>query len=209
MLELRDYQTDSIAAVRTSFATGHRAPLLVMPTAAGKTIIFRETARLAQLKGTRTLVVVHRRELLRQASAKLTDAGVVHGIIAAGFVPTPEATVQVASIQTAARRDIGEYGYIICDEAHHVAAETWKRVLAAQPKAKLLGCTATPSRLDGKGLGKDHGGLFDDLIVGATVAELTEAGWLCPAKVFVASTKLNLRGVHIVAGDYAKGELAR
>ena len=98
---LRDYQSDSIAAVRTSFATGHRAPLLVMPTAAGKTIVFRETARRAQLKGTRTLVVVHRRELVRQASAKLSDAGVAHGIIAAGFQPTPDATVQVASIQSA------------------------------------------------------------------------------------------------------------
>jgi superfamily II DNA or RNA helicase len=75
-----------------------------MPTAAGKTIVFRETARLAQLKGTRTLVVVHRRELLKQASAKLTEADVTHGIIAGGFVPTPNATVQVTSIQTAVRR---------------------------------------------------------------------------------------------------------
>ena len=88
-------------------------------------------------------------------------------------------------------------------------ASTWRKVLAAQPKAKILGCSATPSRLDGKGLGKDHGGLFDDLIIGATVAELTEAGWLCPARIFVAKTKLNLRGIHVVAGDYAKGELER
>jgi type I site-specific restriction endonuclease len=57
---LRGYQTDSIAAVRTSYATGHRAPLLVMPTAAGKTIVFRETARLAQLRA------FHRSQQLRE-----------------------------------------------------------------------------------------------------------------------------------------------
>jgi superfamily II DNA or RNA helicase len=208
MDELRDFQQSALECLRLSYATGHRVPLLVMPTAAGKTIVFRETARLAQTKGNRTLVVVHRRELVNQASAKLTEAGVAHGIVAAAFEPAPDATVQVASIQTAVRRDIGAFGYIIADEAHHAVAVTWKTVLAAQPKAVLLGCTATPSRLDGKGLGSDHGGVLDDLTVGATVRELTEAGWLAPAKVFVAETKLNLRSMRIVAGDYARGELA-
>ena len=46
--------------------------------------------------------------------------------------------------------------------------------------------------------------------VGAeTVKDLAAAGWLCPARVFVAQNKLNLCGVHTVAGDYNKGELER
>lgn len=206
---LRDYQTAALDALRGSYAAGHQAPLLVAPTGSGKTVIFRECARLAQARGNATLVVVHRRELVRQASEKLGEAGVEHGIIATGFPPTPGATVQVASVQTAIRRDIGSFGFVVADEGHHAITATWRKVIEAQAGARLLGCTATPQRLDGQGLGRDHGGIFDDLVFGATVAELTKAGWLCPAKVFVAKTKLNLRGVHTIAGDYNKGELAR
>jgi superfamily II DNA or RNA helicase len=206
--ELREYQARAIEGLRHSYRTGHRAPLLVLPTAAGKTVIFSEATRLAQKKDTAALIAVHRRELVRQASVKLTDAGVPHGIIAAGIQPTPEAAVQIASVQTAIRRDIGEYGFVICDEAHHCVATIWRKILDAQPEAKLLGVTAMPSRLDGQGLGLHVGGLFDDLVVGATVTELTEQGWLVPARVFIAKTRLDLRHVHVVAGDYNRRKLA-
>jgi superfamily II DNA or RNA helicase len=206
--QLRDYQVRAIEALRESYRTGHRAPLLTLPTAAGKTIIFAEATRLAQLKNTTALIAVHRRELVRQASAKLTNAGVSHGIIAAGTEPTPGAAVQVASVASAIRRTLDGVGLIIIDEAHHAVAASWRRLIAAQPEAKLLGVTATPTRLDGKGLGVHAGGLFDDLVVGTTVAELTEQGWLAPARTFVAKTRLDLRRVHVVAGDYNRGELA-
>lgn len=101
---LRPYQTDCVAALRASYASGHRAPLLALPTAGGKTIIFAAVTAGAVAKGRRVLVVAHRRELIRQASAKLTDAGVPHGIILAGFDANPDAPVQVASVQTLAQR---------------------------------------------------------------------------------------------------------
>jgi superfamily II DNA or RNA helicase len=207
--ELRDYQIRSIELVRDSYRSGHKAPLLCLPTAAGKTIIFSQATRLAQLKGTTALIAVHRHELIRQTVAKLQDAGVEPGIIAASKEPNPNAAVQVASVQTAIRRDIGQFGLLICDEAHHAVATTWRKIIAAQPGVFLLGCTATPARLDGKGLGTDHDGIFDDLIVGATVAELTESGWLCPARTYAPKTMLDLRDVQLVAGDYNQGELTR
>ncbi len=75
-------------------------------------------------------------------------------------------------------------------------------MIKAQPKAFLLGVTATPARLDGKGLGKSAGGCFDALVIGPEVKELTEQGFLSPAHCFVPARRLNLRGIKTVAGDY-------
>ena len=82
---LRPYQEKCVESLRASYAAGHRAPLLQLATGGGKTLIFTEVTRGARAKGHRVLIVVHRRELLKQAIAKLTWAGVQHGIIAAGF----------------------------------------------------------------------------------------------------------------------------
>ena len=90
MLVLRRYQEDSVTRLRESYALGHRAPLLVQPTGAGKTIVLAAITVGAHAKGRSTLIVVHRRELLMQASEKLRAAGVPHGVIAAGFKSAPE-----------------------------------------------------------------------------------------------------------------------
>jgi DNA repair protein RadD len=82
---LRPYQLDAVSRLRNSYATGHRAPLLVLPTGGGKTVVFAEITRGARAKDKGVLVVVHRRELIRQAASKLAWAGVPHGVIAAGF----------------------------------------------------------------------------------------------------------------------------
>jgi superfamily II DNA or RNA helicase len=206
--DLRDYQERATADLRQSYASGHRAPLLQLPTGAGKTIIFAEITRRARHKNNRVLIVAHRHELIGQAAAKLMAVGILPGIIAAGTKPNPDAPVQVASVQTAIRRNPVDPALLVIDEAHHSAASSYRQLAAMLPKARLLGVTATPARLDGKGLGLHAHGLFDDLIVGATVQELTEAGWLCPAKVFIAATRLDLRHIRTVAGDYHQGQLA-
>lgn len=146
---------------------------------------------------------------MRQAVAKLTDLGVVPGLIAPGATPSAGVDVFVASIQTAIRRQLPEdIGLCIVDEAHHSPAPGYRRLAAMLPRARLLGVTATPARLDGKGLGIHAGGLFDDLVLGPTVRELTPA-WLCPARIFAdPAGTLSLEGVRVVAGDYHPGELA-
>ena len=86
-----------------AYRSGAQAPLLVAPTGAGKTHILAAITQAAAARGRRILILVHRRELIRQTSAKLAHAGVNHGIIAAGFEPS-DYPVQVASVQTLARR---------------------------------------------------------------------------------------------------------
>ncbi len=207
MTELRPYQAACVAELRAAYAAGHRAPLLALPTGGGKTHVFSSIAAGAQAKGKRVLVLVHRRELVRQAAAKLAEAGVHHGIIAAGFLAEPAAPVQVASVQTLARRAVPAADLVVIDEAHHARAAQWRAVLEALPKAKLLGVTATPARLDGKGLGIEAGGLFDALVVWPGIAELTREGFLSPARCFAPAQRLDLSGVRTRGGDYAAGDL--
>ncbi len=207
MTALRPYQAVLVDRLRAAFAAGRRAPLLALPTGGGKTHIFSAVAAGAQAKAKRVLVFVHRRELIRQASAKLAEAGVAHGIIAAGFAPRPREPVQVASVQTLARRPVPPADLVVLDEAHHARAGTWRRILEALPDARLLGVTATPARLDGKGLGIKAGGLFDAMVVGPGIAELQAEGFLSPARVFAPAQRLDLTGVRTRAGDYAAGDL--
>jgi DNA repair protein RadD len=206
--ELRPYQAVCVAELRGSYVRGRRAPLLALATAGGKTVIFSAVTHGARAKGRRVGVVVHRRELVRQACAKLDWAGVPHGVIAAGFEAKPDELVQVGSVQTLLRRDLPVFDLLVLDEAHHARAETWQRLLARFPSAKLLGVTATPARLDGKGLGVAAGGPFDDLVQGPPVADLIRDGYLSPVRVFVPERRLDLRHVHVVAGDYVASELA-
>jgi superfamily II DNA or RNA helicase len=78
---LRPYQAAIIEDLRQAYRPGARAPLLVLPTGGGKTLVFARAAAMATAKGRSVLILLHRRELLIQASVKLTAAGVPHGII--------------------------------------------------------------------------------------------------------------------------------
>lgn len=75
---------------------------------------------------------------------------------------------------------------VLVHNCHHVVASTWATIATHYADALLLGCTATPQRADGKGLGD----IFDDLIIGASVAELTALGHLVPCRVWAAPRKL-------------------
>jgi DNA repair protein RadD len=96
----RDYQLASIADFWSRVEAEWRKPILVAPTGSGKTVTGAGIIAQEVAKGWRVIVVVHRRELVEQTSRKLFDAGVEHGIIAAGFPLRPSAPVQVCSIQT-------------------------------------------------------------------------------------------------------------
>jgi superfamily II DNA or RNA helicase len=184
----------------------HRAPLLQAATGSGKTVVLAEIVR--RSAGQRVLVLVHRRELVRQTSQKLTNAGVAHGIIAPGFEPNAAALVQVMSIQTAARRGVNGFDLVVVDECHHAVAESWRRVIEMLPEARLLGLTATPVRLDGRGLGIEHGGLFDAIVCGPPIAELIEDGYLSPVRCFSPTHVINTTKLHMKRGDYDPSMLA-
>jgi len=206
-VKLRDYQIKAISATREQLQQGRRAILLVSPTGSGKTIIASEIIRLAAQKKTRVLFLAHREELITQCSNKLKAFGVAHGIIKAGFEASPYQLVQVASVQTfraRAEKLQQGYGLIIHDEAHRAVSEEHMIPRRLNPSAIGLGLTATPCRLDGKGLK----GAFDSLVEVSTPQELIDQGHLVPYRTFKSQKIRGLEQLHIQAGDYKQDELA-
>ena len=206
-MQLRTYQQRAIDDLRTAYRYGYRAPLLCLPTGGGKTIVFAAITHASAGRGRRVLILVHRRELIHQASAKLTWAGVEHGIIAAGFNLSSH-SVQVASVQTLIRR-LSRIDWqpdlIIIDEAHHAAAgTTWGKILEHWPDAYRFGVSATPCRLDGRGLGAT----FDHLVLGPSVAELIDCKFLTPARIYAPPQVADLSAIRTQAGDYTNDQAA-
>jgi DNA repair protein RadD len=180
-MNLRPYQQQLVTDIRLQYQLGHRKVLAVLPTGAGKTVCFSHIAQAAARKGNRVLIAVHRQELLDQASRAIPAP---HGIIAAGRAMDLSHTVQVASVQTLARRlhklPRDFFQLVIIDEAHHSNAGTWAKVLEHFHQAHVLGVTATPIRLDGRGLG-EH---YQAMVEGPTAQWLTDNGYLASARVF-------------------------
>lgn len=210
MLQLRNYQQKAVDDIRQAFLDKHRAPLVVLPTGGGKTVIFSHVAASVSARGKRVIVLVHRVELLRQTSAALHKSGVDHSLINPLFTPDYRKNVQVASVQTLVKR-LGHIktppDLIVIDEAHHATAGTWKKIVEAFPKARILGVTATPVRGDGTGLGIHAGGLFDQLIEGPNVQWLIDNGYLVKPVIYAPKERLDLSGVRIVRGDYDTKEI--
>lgn len=201
ILTLRPYQQQAVHDLRLALRAGARSPLLVCPTGAGKTVIMAEILRSLSARGRSALVLVHRRELIAQTAHKLDLVGVPHGIIAAG-TRNADAPIQVASVQTLARRlhrITAQPDLIVIDEAHHAIAGTWGKALSHWPDALRLGVTATPVRQDGRGLGT----VFDRLVLGPSTAELIGGGFLCPARIYAPAPVADLSGLHRRAADYA------
>lgn len=204
---LRDYQDPDVDRIRALLRQGRKRICYQAPTGSGKTVVFCYIAKKAAENGRRVVILVHKVELVDQTCAALTAAGVRFGIIASGYPEDLDAPVQVASVMTLINRLdwLRDVHLLIVDEAHHVMAHTWLAVLAALPGAVVLGVTATPERLDGKGLGE----VFESLIVGPAVKTLIAQGWLAPFVVYAPERMVNLKGIRTTAGDYRLGELAR
>jgi DNA repair protein RadD len=207
MIGLRDYQEHSNERLREAFRQGRKRVCLTEPTGAGKTVQFCDIAARTVAKGGRVVILVHREELVEQTCDALALAGVPFGVIAAGYSENPDAPVQVAMAQTLVNRlnRLHDVRLLIVDECQHIVASTWLTILAALTDTPVLGVTATPERLDGKGLGD----VFDELVIGPSVKDLIAAGWLSSFVVFAPARLVNLRGLRTVAGDFTLSELAR
>ena len=205
MADLRPYQYDVMARVEAAIAAGHRHPLLVAATGAGKTVIAAAIVKAYADCSRRVLFFSHRREITKQTCEKLFALGIDAGIIQAGWPGRPCQSVQVASIQTLhARGELPPADLVIVDEAHHARAASYQAVLAKYPNAVLLGLTATPCRKDGRGLGN----VFDVLVECPQVDELIGLGFLVPTVVYGPPSPIDLSGVRTQAGDYVETQLA-
>ena len=214
MPELRDYQKDLLIRLKEHIGKGNRTPLIQLETGGGKTIIAGWLSKsianqYASQKGCSCLYLVHRKELVEQVRNTLDDYGLGShvGVIQAGQPVTPWGALQVASVQTLVRR-LDRYDWltprvIFIDEAHHIRASTWEKIIERYSTAYRIGLTATPARLDGKGLGKH----FSAIIEGPSTRHLIDTGNLCEMDCYSIPAHINLDGLKKVAGDYSKKDL--
>lgn len=227
-ISLRPFQQTGVAEIRTAFIAGHRAVLYVLPTGGGKTYTFCYITHAAAAKGNRVCILVHRKELLSQASLSLASLGVQHGIIAPNnrvrdithdhqqelgrSLVNQGAGVQVASIQTFGRpgrltRWAHQFELMIPDEAHHATAGQWHTALDAAYNARILGCTATPTRTDGQGLGRHCGGVFDHMVLGPSINDLINEGYLVKPILVRPPNDLDMSGVRKSRGDFNRKQM--
>lgn len=197
---LRPYQQHAIDELRKGFAMGHRCQVLQLATGGGKTHISGEIIKMAHEKGRKPFFIVDRLALIDQAVDHFEHIGLRVGVIQ-GQHPqwNPRADVQVASIQTLARRRMPEMDFGIIDECH-VLFKRHIELMEAYNNVPFIGLSATPFA---KGLGK----YFTNLIVGATTAQLISGGYLVPPVTYGPSTP-DLTGVKTQAGDYVVSQLS-
>lgn len=203
-VELRDYQNKLLSD--TLYATHqNRRVLAQCPTGGGKTVVATALTGLFEEIDHKVFFVCHRAELVHQSSLTFAAAGVQHSFVAAGRDYDPAASVFICSIDTLKSR-LAKVAVVpdlvIWDECHHVGAAGWTAVMQHYPNALHVGLSATPVRLDGRGLDAH----FDVLVQGPSTAWLIEQGFLSPYRAF-APSKPDLSGVHSAMGDFKQDEL--
>jgi DNA repair protein RadD len=230
-LKLRYYQRDAIDSLHHWFANrpAEDHALIVLPTAAGKTIIFSHFIKeiLAKDPTARFLVMAHRKELVEQAETKLKtvwpDAPV--GVLAAGMKRFEiDSQILIASRDTLAspkRLDaVGSFDYMIIDEAHNVPPSSHTRykkiitTLSDRNPMKVMGCTATPYRM-GQGYiygnRKDH--FFKGLAYSVSIPELIRNGFLCRLSAYAVNEDAIIDAGAVALkfknGDFKESELEK
>jgi superfamily II DNA or RNA helicase len=216
-LKLRPYQTECIDTVFQAWCDGMRRPAVVLPTGAGKTVVFSHlTDRFIKEHSNRVIILVHRDELADQAINKIRQ---VAPHLSVGKVKAQDneinADVMVCSVQTLAvarrrvelrdtQRGPSRIGLIITDECHHAAAATYRKIYDAFPDALNVGFTATLARGDGTGLGD----VWEDVVYTRSVLNMIGNGYLVDVKAKkVDVAGLDLAGVGKSRGDYQAGSL--
>lgn len=196
-MQLRPYQTAILSEIRASYKSGFRAPLVVSPTGSGKSALI--AYMMANTKK-RTLILAHRIEIVQQISAALT---IKHGIVAPGY-PRSASSIQVGTMQTVSRRlgMLPRFDWVISDEAHISACPTWANILTHYSGAWGLGLSASPTRLDGRGLNQH----FDTLVKGPSIGGLIALGFLCPLRTFAPAVEIDK--LKIACGEFVMSDAA-
>jgi ATP-dependent helicase IRC3 len=210
-VSLRPYQKEALDAIIDNDAKGISKQLVVLPTGAGKTILFSQLP-VIRPNTIPMLVLAHRAELLEQARDKILAANphltveIEQADRKAGHVD-----VVVASVATLGRNNtprILEYPKdyfkaIIIDEAHHAAAQSYRRIIDYFNSPYILGVTATPQRSDSTRLTD----VFQEIVYYKSIQDLIEDGWLSPLVGYRVKTKTDITKVEIQHGEYNQSQL--
>lgn len=138
-----------------------------------------EIARRTTKNNNRVMFLIHRKEVLDQAVKTFKEQGVNPNLLTAGMVQTLTRRVDKLAVPNV----------ILVDEAHHALAKSYQRILKQFPKAIVLLFTATPHRTGRTQLDR----IADDIIVGQSIHELTDKGFLAPFRYFQPPNDFNYK----------------
>jgi len=192
---LRPYQATAVESALQALTTSGSA-VLQMPTGAGKT---KAATEIIKRHNKPVWFICHRQEIERQAAEAFTAAGIDFGIVSPRAELDYDKPVQIVSVASLRLHNLPPPSLVIWDECHHVPAPSWARLHKALSAARHLGLTATPERLDGKGLSD----WFKELVVGPSIEALVSQGFLSPFRYFAPSDP-DLTAAKLQAGDYKK-----
>lgn len=202
-LKMRDYQEGSLEKLREGFASKHRVQMLYGPTGSGKTETAISLMLAAKAKGNGVAMVMDRRVLCDQTSARLAKYGIDHGVLMAGhWRYRPEETIQICTIQTLETRG-GFPGLklLIVDEAH-CSRKSINDFIKNHTNVFVVGLSASPFT---KGLAK----IYSRVVNATTTRELVDSGMLAPLRVFIAK-EIDMAGVKTNSfGEWSEADVTR
>jgi len=238
-MELRDYQSEGVNAIRKQWETENNV-LYVLTCRGGKTPVI---AHIIKHNVGGSVAIAHRSELVTQMSRTLAKNGVAHKIIGSVAVQhectkahllevgrnfvDPNSHCAVASVDTLIRMNADDPWFKkvtlwVIDECHHITSHStddegntikgnkWGKAVNMFPNAKGLGVTATPCRTDGRGLSANTDGVFDALVIGPKMRELEARQFIAPFKIFAPTADINMEDVRLnAAGEYENRSLSR
>lgn len=227
-VSLRPFQSDLVQRISQAWHGGARDVLGVLPCGAGKSVV---AAHFLLHESSVSVFIAHRAELLSGESLALARNGVRHRVIgqpalrrecsrrhiAEGLYDHVDmrAPVVIASVQTLVGLPDSdplwaECRLILLDEVHHqVQGGTHGKVREKMRNARALGLSATPSRADGKGLGRHADGYMDILLEGPNAREIELMGFLAPHVIYAPPSDIDLSQVPVTgSGDYSPKPLA-
>ena len=194
--ELRPHQVKALDMLRSSFGKGNKRTVMQAPTGFGKTVTASEIIQGATAKGKRVMFTVPRISLIDQAVTEFEGQGIDHiGVIQADH-PRGDLTapVQVASVDTLARRSIDwKPDLVIVDECHFTA-KSIDKMMSDLDRVHFVGLSATPWA---KGMGR----FWQDLCIPVTICELIEMGFLSQFTAYAPDIP-DMSGVKKTAGEY-------
>lgn len=217
-MELRYYQQEAVDSVYDYLREHDDNPCVVLPTAAGKSLVLAQIAKDAVERWNgRVLILAHVKELLEQNADKIRKLcpEMKIGIYSAGLKSRQtEEPVIVAGIQSVYDKaaELGSFDLVIVDECHLIPPDGEGRyrtfirdMKVINPIVRIIGLTATPYRLNGGAICRPEN-ILNAICYEAGVKELLEKGFLCPLISKETRHVVDTSSLHVRGGEFVESE---